>query len=380
MYAKNLLRQMASDPDLDVKMFVIKPEAHREGTARYFERCGIEHIFGAIHPPSLSPAPTLREALRLAYRVMFQMPYELQAWNQPHLGAMGDWAIRHWAIEHVVVDYLYAVLFWPGLRTYPIPKTIVTCNREAEMYADRLALGLTGHGRTTGWVSHRRLRRFERRVYKAFSRVVVIGRPDTPPYLPPSRTACITPYLEPRPERWRPGPGREVFFVGAIGHYPNRQAMEYIAARLAPAVARLVPDATFTILGASEADVPAEWRHPAVCFLGNGDAEETRRRFLSCRLFVCPVRNTYGMKFKVAEALSYGTPFLASPETMLCVPYLAGQPVLPLDDAERAAAEVAQLLTSDDRLAELAATIESRHLAFLAEQDGVWSRALLAAA
>lgn len=228
----------------------------------------------------------------------------------------------------------------------------------------------------TGRIAHRRLAAYEKRAFNAFSQVVAIGAPDIPRSISPSKTACVTPYLMEKPRRWNPEPSQEVFFVGGVNHYPNRLAIDYICTRLAPAVAVRSPSTFFTIIGAAEADVPPEWRHPAVRFLGRLGHQEVERHFTTCRLFICPVENNFGVKYKVLESLAYGTPFLASPETMLCVPHLKGQPTLPLDDPNRAAEEVVRLMESDTALFALSHSINTQHDRFISSQKNVWSRTL----
>ncbi len=114
----------------------------------------------------------------------------------------------------------------------------------------------------------------------------------------------------------------------------------------------------------------------SVDLLGTADAKELRHQFLHCQLFICPVRNTFGMKFKLAEALSYGTPFLASPETLQCVPHLSGIPTLPLDDAMQAAKNIAAVIANEKTTADLAQHINAQQLQFISTQTNIWSRTL----
>ncbi len=162
--------------------------------------------------------------------------------------------------------------------------------------------------------------------------------------------------------------------MGNIGHYPNAEAIEYIVTKLAPAVAEILPNVRFRIIGASADDVP--FHHPSVDFLGKSNAEEVEREFLNCQLFICPVNNTFGMKFKVAEALSYGTPFLASPETMLSVPYLKDLPSISLNDPTQAAKAIEATIRDEDSTTLLAIKISLQHRAFINSQNNIWSRTL----
>jgi hypothetical protein len=188
----------------------------------------------------------------------------------------------------------------------PIPKTIVTVNREADMYAEMLSLGTFPHGAFTGRVSLWRLARLERRIYHAFDKVIAIGAPDVPPHIPALRTAIITSFLDENPKRWSRPTSKDLFFVGNVAHYPNRLAINHIVSELAPVLAR-VPDAEFVIVGASQEQIREGHRRPEIRLMGMSNPAEVQQLFLNSALFICPIENTHGMKFKVAEETSAPT-------------------------------------------------------------------------
>lgn len=377
IYSRNNIQRLMEDDAIDLHVVDVNVESNREPTAKYFDSLGIKHHYipvdyAAPRRADLGFWSRLRHSLATKYRI----PVQVEALNQPHVAKEAEEAVRRWGIDYIVLDYVPAVHFWPTIFKSPIEKAIVTVNREADLFREALAIGIFKQSRLTGWISTQRLAAFERRVHRKFTKTIAIGEPDIPTYIHPSRTACITPCLDPRPDRWDNQGSKDVFFVGGMAHYPNKLAIEYIATRVAPLVSRAAPEIEFKIIGASEEQVPEGWRHPAVKYLGRSNFEEVERLFKSCRLFVCPVRNTFGMKYKVAEAISFGTPFLASPETMLCVPYLAGQPTISLDDPNQAAAEIVRFVRSDADLKALSRSITSKHDQFLASQQNIWSRKL----
>jgi hypothetical protein len=386
IYARNLVKRLSEDSG--IKLFVVNAnsEANRPGTEEFFAKLGVDLLFVPITPIKLWPEiRSLKDAVSLVAKVLYRFPYEMEAHNQPHIAQTCNWAINHWQIEHVIVDYLPAVLFWQGLETLPIPKTVVTVNREADLYAERLALGyaerlavgVNPYGTVTGKISHRRFRNFERRIHRTFDKVVAIGAPDVPPYLPRHKTAVVTSWLDESSRRWSPKDSRTLFFVGKVDHYPNRLAIQHIVAELGPRVLSKVPDARFAIIGASAADVPVEYHHPSIDLMGPSTPTEVERLFTSATLFLCPIENTFGMKFKLAEAVAYGTPFLASKQTMIGFPYLQGLPEIDLKSPSSAAALIAEYMLDAPKLNALASEIERRHRAFVATQKDIWSREIL---
>jgi hypothetical protein len=367
LYARNNICRLASDDGIELFVVAVNDAAQERGTSEFLKGLGVEYQFLATRPAVPSWG---------VFRRSMSFDFEQLAAGQGHIATEAAAAIKHWGIDCVVVDYLFATLFWRRLLSLPIAKAIVSCNREADFFAERMATNAKSRISLIDRLAHWRLARYERRVYHAFSKVIVIGKPDRPTYLSAEKTSCITPYLDDQQNRWRGESSRELLFVGGIGHHPNRLAVDYLATKIVPRLASRVQDCKLVIVGASTDDVPEAWRHPAIRYLGASNRESVDALFQNCRLLVCPVKNTFGMKFKIAEALSYGMPFLASPESQLCVPYLANQPVISLEDPGLAVDIIERYLRSDADLKCLAAEANRKHQEFISSQKNVWSRTL----
>ena len=100
------------------------------------------------------------------------------------------------------------------------------------------------------------------------------------------------------------------------------------------------------------------------------------RLFRTSDLMICPIENDYGVKFKALEALAYGTPLLASRQTMSGLPHLRGIPSLDLRNPTEAATLVAGLLNDRDRAISLASAQQQQQDAFISTQYMIWSRVL----
>ncbi|MCX7370009.1 MAG: glycosyltransferase [Alphaproteobacteria bacterium] len=380
IYGKNLVQRLSEDDGIELFVVNANAEANRQGTEEFFKQMGIELLYVPVNP--IGPATfqperrTFVGAMDLIAKKAFRFPYELEAHNQLHIAKAASWAIGHWRADCVLFDYLPAVLFWRGVEQIPVPKFVVTVNREADLYADMLAVDNSPRSRWIGRISRWRLARLERRIHRTFDKTIAIGAPDVPSYLPAGRTAVVTSYLDESPELWRYQGNKTLFFVGNVGHYPNRLAIKYIVSKLAPKVLARVPDAKFVIIGASPDQVPVEYHNPSIDLMGPSTPAEVERLFKTASLFLCPVENTFGMKFKVAEAASYGTPFLASEQTMLGFPYFGDFPCLHLDDPDRSADTIAGLLRSATGLKALSDNVLTRQRNFAASQKNIWSRTL----
>ena len=245
-------------------------------------------------------------------------------------------------------------------------------NREAEFFRSQHKAN-----RQYGWrkaVAAWRMERFERKVHSVANKVIAIGPPDIPSYIDPRRTCCVTPHLDEADAPWRFSKSRSAFFVGDIRHYPNRRAVEFLAARLAPLLLRADPTIKLNILGVSEQDTPATWRQANVHFLGLGDGAAADALFQHEDLMLCPVDNTFGMKFKVAQAIASATPTLVSNETGLCIPHIPSIPRLPLDDPTAWVETISRLVNSPSALTQLHEAIKMQARIFATEQVNIWSK------
>jgi hypothetical protein len=110
--------------------------------------------------------------------------------------------------------------------------------------------------------------------------------------------------------------------------------------------------------------------------MGTATPQQVENLFLTASLFCVPIKNTFGMKFKVAEALSYGTPFIASKETMLGFPYLNDFPVLDLDNAANSAARVTSMLRNPSEIKAVSENALEKQRNFAETQKNIWSRTL----
>lgn len=370
----NILR-LQQDDNIELAVVVATSEEARHSMASFLEGQGINR-FLFVPLQSRFRQGRVRDYLKYRWARIAGFPFEAIAARNPNTKQCVVEALDRWNSDVLIIDYLYSTLFCPDLTDLKLPAAVITLNREAEFFRECVEHGAVSQNPITFAIAKARLRRFERKTYSRAAKVITLGRSDAPTYLASSQVDCITPYLDEATDRWRFSDSRTMFFVGNISHYPNRLAIEFIARRLAPRIAARRDDVLINVIGADAADVPAEWRNPIVSYLGVSDASTVANLFQSSDLFLCPIQNDFGMKFKLAEAVSYATPFLASRESALCVPYLSGLPHIDLSDDEAAADLICRLIGNRPKLERLSESIRLRHRAFVASQKNIWSRVL----
>lgn len=94
--------------------------------------------------------------------------------------------------------------------------------------------------------------------------------------------------------------------VFTAGYPPHREALEFILSRLAPAF----PQTRFSIVGASEADVPPGSMPPNVVLAG---AEQKAELLASAAVAIHPVFSGGGAGSELAEYLAWGLPVVSAP-------------------------------------------------------------------
>jgi glycosyltransferase involved in cell wall biosynthesis len=290
--------------------------------------------------------------------MLFQFPWETQRLNQQHVSDGVDWAIRAYNIDTIIIDYHPSALFLKLLRS--------------DVRTVLIALGMSHHGWLSAKISLFRARLFERRKNSEVDKVIVSGQPDAARYPLRSTPVCITPYLDRKPGKWSLQAGKGLFFVGNIAHYPNRMAIDWIAQKFAPHLLRLCPATRISIVGARPDQLSSNV--PNVDCLGPADAEAVRGLFLSGNIMLCPVENDYGVKFKAVEALSYGTPLLASRQTHRGLPQLEGHGAINLEDPAAAARMAADLLENPHVLFAFQAAQQILQSRFIESQKNIWSK------
>lgn len=377
---RNHIKRLSTDTEIELFVVIAGDESQRAKSLSYLDSLGIAGKFIAfpnLPPPTFTSfseklfyfAKELLNAQKIKRRILRLLLREYAP--QSHIEQTLMDIITSKNADIFLIDYFYSVVFClKAIKAAP-KAMLITHNRESEFRLQLkrsqtrsyFKLALVPLHLFCFWL-------LERYSFKLMDRIIALSPPD----VPKRKGLYITPYLDKRPKQWKPNLSHIIFFVGGILHFPNKEAIHYIIRNLAPALVSLVPDVRFKIIGASSIDIP--FQHPAVDLLGKSNANEVEQLFLNCQLSICPVKNTFGLKFKIAEALAYGTPFIASHESMLCVPYLKGRPSFSLVDHKQTARIIADVILDKEKTIQLAENISARHAEFVYSQNNIWSRSL----
>ena len=78
---------------------------------------------------------------------------------------------------------------------------------------------------------------------------------------------------------------------GTWATYPNKEAVEWIVLRLAPALLNLNSSATIDIIGGTHEQISSDACPANVRYHGVASYDEAVQKFTDCGLFIAPIKN-----------------------------------------------------------------------------------------
>jgi O-antigen biosynthesis protein len=170
---------------------------------------------------------------------------------------------------------------------------------------------------------------------------------------------------------------RDILFIGAFSHPPNRDAVLFFCDEVMPRLRAHLPDLRLKVIGS---DPPAEVLARAgdgVDVLGY--VPDVEPFFARCKLSVAPLRYGAGVKGKINQSLAHGLPVVATELAIEGMHLVDGESVLVADTAE-AMSEAVMRLHQDtvlwQRLSAGGLEVMKRYFSFAAAERAV--RAALA--
>jgi glycosyltransferase involved in cell wall biosynthesis len=173
-----------------------------------------------------------------------------------------------------------------------------------------------------------------------------------------NRAGIATSSYEFRPE------GREhytMLFLGSFRHLPNREALNWFAKKVMPAVLKRCPRARLIIVGA---DPPPRHSLPDLAGIElRGFVEDVREPLGRYAVFVCPILSGSGMRVKLLEAFSAGIPVVSTRLGAEGLTDKDGDICALADESAEFAAKIVELFTDADRARSLACRARERVVA-----------------
>ena len=114
-------------------------------------------------------------------------------------------------------------------------------------------------------------------------------------------------------QKWKTFEERTDFvFIGNFFHEPNWNAVLYLKETIFPLIKKQMPAAVLKIYGAYTSQKVLQLHNPTDGFLVLGRAENANEVVENAKVFLAPLRFGAGIKGKLAEAMSCGTPSITT--------------------------------------------------------------------
>lgn len=144
-----------------------------------------------------------------------------------------------------------------------------------------------------------------------------------------------------------------VLFVGTFRWLPNLEAVRLLVKSIWPLVKKSVPDAQLTIVGAAPTSEVLSFADDEPSITVKGNIPDIRDAFASAHILAAPVWSGKGTRYKVLEALAAGTPVVATSTAVEGLAIRDGKEAIVVDDAEKFAQAIINLLHSKAKRDEL---------------------------
>lgn len=273
-------------------------------------------------------------------------------------------------IASTEVMIAYALRARPG--TMKILEEHNAMSRWARERYDR-ASGIAQRARC--WVSWRKSRWYEGRMYPRFDLVTMVSEVDRQSTLSSVGADRVVVAVVPNGvdcDHNHPGLAERksnmLVYNGALAYSANYDAMQWFLAAVYPQIKKRVPDVSLAITGSTKgADLAGLMLDDSVRLTGYLD--DVRLPVAAATVCVVPIREGGGTRLKILEAMALGTPVVATPKGAEGLNVVNGEHCLIASSPEAFAAQTVSLLRRADLRERFAASARS-----LVEREFSWEQ------
>lgn len=371
LICRNTARRIAQTDGVDLTICCTGPSGPVERISTFANSIGAKFVPIVFKEPK-GPLDIWN---RLCRRLFGTMMYELESKYYRHVDEEFSELLNSIGADTLVVAYLYSAMYIPSaFKRRSLRRVTFTLNREVAYARDMRLRGLLPD--PPSLKSELRLFFYEQMIYSRSNCVIALTPEDLPAPRPMTKRFVLPAAFDPRVTRWNGAGSKSLLFVGNVNHFPNKAAVEWIVSRLAPALLNLNSSATIDIIGSTHEQISSDACPANVRYHGIASYEELVQKFGGCGLFIAPFKKTLGIKTKLLDCLSYGTPFAASKAALSGLAFLNGVPLLDLEDPVGSAQALDALLNDSAKGASMSLSMANALNDQLQAQAKVWKMVL----
>jgi glycosyltransferase involved in cell wall biosynthesis len=286
---------------------------------------------------------------------MFRTPYGVKRFRSNSMRAEIRSRLRNAEYDAVVCDTPYSSVNFP--RSLPVPLAMSTQNIEHILLQRYLAYEKGPIKRAYAWLEWRKLRRWERDACSWASVVVVCSEHDRAAMLEicPRASIVVAPNIVEIDDYSIAGleSGPTMLYVGTLGWYPNRDAVDFFVQEILPHIRRELPSARFVVVGRGASE---QFRRRLAGIAGvelAGEVPDVRTEIAKAALCVVPLRIGSGTRLKILEAAAMAKAIVSTHVGAEGLNFVDGREIVLADEPRSFARAAVSLLTDPCRRREL---------------------------
>lgn len=205
------------------------------------------------------------------------------------------------------------------------------------------------------WLEHKRLLRYERKVFDRFNNKTIISEQDRQFIPHPRREEIVvipngvdTDYFKPLIRKR----DFEILFNGNMNYPPNIESAEYLIEKIMPYVWNRRPAVKVLISGSSPNKRVMELASERVVI--SGWVDDIRENFARSSMLVAPMQISIGLQNKLLEAMAMQLPCITSSLANNALKAKAAEQILVADNPEQYALYILDLLQNEARAKQIA--------------------------
>lgn len=255
--------------------------------------------------------------------------------------------INSYKADVIILDSIYSMAMLPKHNNYKI--MYIAHNHETEFAFDIARTQKNIFKKVYFYLKALKIKNLEQELNKKAHIIVCVSTSDYRYFskLYPEKTEFFAHNAETGNFSWNGNNKKTLLFCGPTCHYPNLEAIEWIANELSPALGN---DIKIKIVGKGTSELSGRLNRSNIEYLGFISSEELKSLYQACSAFICPIIYGSGVKIKVTEALSYGTPIIATKESLEGLDYINILPLIDRNNIKQTKQNIETLLTDENKL------------------------------
>ena len=254
---------------------------------------------------------------------------------------------KHFEAVIASVEVVAAYVF---LAPYPITTVLEEHNSLARWMWDRYCLQVTPVERLRCWISWKKARRYEARLFRRFDLCTMVSEMDQRASLEMLRGYHGSVEVIPNGvdcQRNQPGLAQPkpnmLIFNGALTYYANYDAMQHFLSEIYPLIRQRISDGSVIITGSTSGVNLSGLALDDSIHL-SGYVEDIRPVIASAAVCIVPLRHGGGTRLKILEAMALGTPVVSTTKGAEGLEVTPDRDILIADEPAEFANQVVRLL------------------------------------